>query len=171
MSFVQNYSVTLSVDVTTFTITDTSTGSDSGIAGRRIFLQKADGTYLVTSGTTTSYIDFPLSSSSITLTGILKQDYSLNITVLWVDINGNTLYSKVALYTFIGNGEQFLYNLGTKQVTTPNLLKDNNYLSNKFQLRLWMDDAVQANGYSDQVTAQQALDRAAFMITNQNLFF
>jgi len=171
MSFVQNFSITQSTDVTSFTITDTSTGSDSNITNRQIFLQKSDGTYLVPTGTSTNYIPFPLTSSYILLSKILNVDYCLNITVNWLDINGNVLYTKNGLYLFTGNSELFYYTLTTQQAANPNKVDDVDWYSNKLQLRTEIDSANSAVNYSDQANAQAALNRAYYMISNQNIFF
>ena len=41
-----------------FTLTDTSTGTDATITQRRVYLLKANGTYLVPAGTLTNYIQW-----------------------------------------------------------------------------------------------------------------
>lgn len=172
MAFTQNFSIAQGVDVTSFTLTDTSTGSDPAIVSRHVFLTKADGTYLVPNGTTTSYIDFPLSqNNTLNLVGILQVDYCLNIVVNWVDTNGNTLYTKNGIYLFTGNSELFYYGLTQQQSANPNIVRDNYFYSNKLQLRVEIDSANQALNYSNQIAAQQCLDRAKYMITNQNDFF
>lgn len=52
--------------------------------GRKIYLEKVGGTYLVPDGTTTDYIDWPLSDGATkTLTDILDRDYSLSMLVEW----------------------------------------------------------------------------------------
>lgn len=65
--------------------TDISTGSDPNIIERHIYLQKADGTFLVPEGTTTDYIVWPLASATYQVTDILDKDRGLNITVEWDD--------------------------------------------------------------------------------------
>jgi hypothetical protein len=65
-------------------VTDTSTGSDANITGRRVFLRKDDGTYLVPSGTTTDYIDFPLSLGSYIDIDVLDKDYAFEYKVQWL---------------------------------------------------------------------------------------
>jgi hypothetical protein len=61
------------------TITDTSTG-------RRIYLEKATGGYLVPDGTTTDYILWPLATNPFTFS-VLKKDMALRIRVDWNDGN------------------------------------------------------------------------------------
>ena len=60
MSFTPNYAVSQGSNVTTFTLTDTSVGSDVLIVSRHIKLELYDGSYLVPSGTTTDYINWPI---------------------------------------------------------------------------------------------------------------
>jgi len=63
---------------------DTSTGSDSSLTERRVYLEKHDGQYLVPSGTTTDYIVWPLATNPFTISGILDKDYALNVKVDWI---------------------------------------------------------------------------------------
>ena len=67
----------------TVTITDTSTGSDESVVGRKLYLRKSDGTY-ITLGGTTDYIPWSIEVSSIDI-DTLDKDYALRITVEWVD--------------------------------------------------------------------------------------
>jgi RecB family endonuclease NucS len=67
-------------------ITDTSTGSDGTITQRRVYLQKADGTYLVPDGTTTDYIEWALADTEIEIDA-LDKDYGLSILVEWLNVS------------------------------------------------------------------------------------
>ena len=78
-------------------LTDTSTGSDSSIVARRVYLLQADGTYLVPTGTTTQYILWAYADSTISI-DVLSQDTALSITVNWVDTNGDTVETKTIAY-------------------------------------------------------------------------
>ena len=63
MAFTGSFTVTQTSDITSLVITDISSYSSEGqgtFSGRQIRLYKIDTTTLVPSGTTTSYIDFPL---------------------------------------------------------------------------------------------------------------
>jgi len=71
---------------------DNSTGSDSNLTERRIYLQKYNGQYLVPSGSTADYIVWPLATNPFILTGILDKDYALSIRVDWV---ADTFYSLI----------------------------------------------------------------------------
>ncbi len=64
---------------------DTSTDIDPNVSERHIYLQKADGTFLVPTGSSTDYIIWPLAYTTFEITGILEKDRALNITVEWDD--------------------------------------------------------------------------------------
>jgi hypothetical protein len=171
MSFVPSFSVSQGVDVTSFIITDTSTGSDSSISSRQVFLTKSDGTYLVPSGTSTNYITWSIGATTLTVLGVLNVDYCLNITVNWLNSSGTILYTTSQIYCFTGNSETFYYSLTTTQASNPRVVNNADWYNNKLQLRVEIDSATQALGYSDQTSAQQCLNRAQDMITNSTLFF
>ena len=65
-------------------VTDTSTGSDANILGRRVYLRKDDGTYLVPNGTTTDFIAWDIFNSFIDI-DVLNIDYALEVKVDWID--------------------------------------------------------------------------------------
>lgn len=172
MALTPNFSVGQSILAPSIlTLVDTSTGSDGTITERRAYFQTANGSYLVPSGTTTDYVVWPYADADISV-DILNQDYSLSITVLWVNISGTTVVSKEAVYCFTLYSETFYYGLTQNQASSPNIVNDQTYYSNKMVLRCNIDEATQATLYaSDIYSAQAALDRAAYMILNQNYFF
>lgn len=169
MAFAGNFSVSQGVDSTSFTITDTSTGSDPSLTGRTITLALVNG-----SGLGNSPVNWPLSDGSTkVLTGYLPRDYSVNITVSWTSsspIPGST-YTKTALYTFTGNTNAFIYSLIQDLAAQQNLSNDNGFYQNLGLLQTNVDSANTATTYGDQFSAQSALDRAYYLQTNQNLFF
>lgn len=63
-------------------LTDTSTGSDSNVTVRHVYLRKSDGNFLVPTGTTTDYIVWPYTDQTITI-DVLEKDRALWITVQW----------------------------------------------------------------------------------------
>jgi hypothetical protein len=85
MAFNGNFSVTPNTaDISKFTLTDTSTGSDAGLTGRRIYLYKTDGTTIVPAGTSTEYILWPLVATigdTIEI-DVLDKDYAISIVVI-----------------------------------------------------------------------------------------
>ena len=100
MALSENF--TASVDFATqnlLHLQDVSTGSDSAVTSRRVYLTKSDGTYLVPQGTLTDYIVWSYSVSFIDI-NVLDRDYALNITVEWLNSANVALYTKVYVYDF-----------------------------------------------------------------------
>lgn len=153
------------------TLTDQSTGSDSAIASREVFITTGDGTVIVPTGTTTPYIVWALANASINI-NVLSQDYALQIVTNFLDVNGNVLYTTGNVYLFTAYTEQFIYSLTQQQAATPSIVQDSNFYSNKMQLRVLVDSATNAISIaSDIAAATSMLNQAAYLIANQNLFF
>ena len=155
------------------TATDTSTGSNVTITGRRIYLLQSDGTYLVPSGTTTNYVVWALADTSISL-NVLTQDTALTVTVDWVDINGTTVETKTISFGFTAYNETFYYGLTQGQVAITNPLVQNStgYYSNKMLLRVFIDSGDQAISFaSDIYSAQLCYDNATYLVTNASFNF
>lgn len=88
MSFNQSFTATQIIGSPRIIVfTDTSTGTNTAIVERQIFLLKDDGTYLTPSGSSTDYIVWPLATNPFSL-DILDRDMSFSITVLWVNDAG-----------------------------------------------------------------------------------
>lgn len=159
------------------TIEDTSTGTDAEVTQRRVTLVDYQGGYVVPSGTTTTYVDFPIDSLSGDTLDIdcLTSDKALSITVQWLDVNNVVLYSKTYLKGFTLYNESFYYSLTQSQATQaspPNIIQDTLYYSNKMILRVEIDAGNQAISYgSDIVTAQSSYDRATKLRLNENYYF
>lgn len=164
----QNYG-----DITILTLTDTSTGSGSGITGRLIYLRKFNGDYLVPDGTTTDYIYWPyVAGTGDTIDiDVLDKDYCLDISVIFY--SGSTTYStKTILTLFTAYSELFLRQLTQAQAAKPRLLTDTNFWENKFTLRTLVDDAEQAVlSLNDQQIATYCLDKAKELTDNISAFF
>ena len=153
------------------TLTDTSTGSDGTIAKRRVYMLQANGTYLVPTGTTTSYVDWALVDTSINL-DVLAQDSALSITVQWLTSGNVVVQSKTTSFAFTAYNETFYYGLTESQVANSNLTASTNWYQNKMTLRVELDSATQAISFaSDIFSAQSALNRATYISTNSNFFF
>src|ERR1700761_896787 len=139
------FSISQGSDVTSLTLEDTSTGSDTNLTDRRIYLIKSDGTTLVPQGSSTTYIDWPLTDgNSIALTGILAQDWCLNIQVIWTSsspLPSPSSYTFNILQAFTDNLILFAYGLSELQSGNPFLVTDNDYFSNKSKLWVLIDDA------------------------------
>jgi len=171
MPITPNFSTTqLYTDITVLTITDTSSGSDVGLTGRFVYLRKYDGTYLVPSGTTTSYVFWPIGSVSFDI-DCLDKDYVLDITVIW--LSGSTQsYTKVILSPFTAYSELFLRSLTQAQASNPALIGNKNFWGSKCKLRTLIDDVAQAvDTLNDQTAASFALVEAKKLTDNPQLFY
>lgn len=175
MSFNGSFSVSQTSDYTSIVLTDTSTGADTNLTDRQITLFKADGTTLTPINSSTSYIDWPLSDgNSITITGILAQDWSLNIQVNWISsspLPPPSTYTEEQLETFTGNIENFLAGLSVQQSSNPNRISDNGYFYNKMKMWVLVDDAANCSNDGNQFAAQQAINAAYVFINNENVYF
>lgn len=171
-NFVASFSVAQnSNSINILTLTDTSTGSDSSISSRAIYITTGNGTVIVPAGTTTNFIVWALANASINL-NILSQDYALQIVVNYLDVNGNVLYTAGNVYLFTAYTEQFIYSLTQEQAANPSIVQDTNFYSNKMLLRVLVDSATNSVAIaSDMASAQSCLDQAAYMISQKNLFF
>jgi hypothetical protein len=159
------------------TVTDTSTGVDTNITSRRIFLLQSDGTLLVPAGTTTNYISWPITNTTTRapLTNslnVLTQDTALSITVQWLDSSNTIVQVVTNSYAFTAYNETFYYGLTESQVANSNLSASTNWYQTKLILRVELDSATQAITFaSDIFSAQAALNRATYISTNQAYFF
>jgi hypothetical protein len=156
-----------------FTIQDTSTGSDVLVTQRRVYLLQADGTYLVPSGVTTNYIEWPIANSTISL-NVLNQDTALEITVQWLNLSNVVLYDKTQVFGFDAFGQNFFYGLSDGQVpiTNPPVALSTSYYQNKIQFYCYLVSAAQAIAYaSDLYKAQSCYDLDQAMINNQQYYF
>lgn len=169
MAFNGDFSVSQGLDIQSFTITDTSTGSDPALTGRTISLFLQDNQLL--GG---SVIPWPLSDGSTKLiSSLLLRDYSLNIVVDWQSsspIPGST-YSKSYIVTFTGNSNQFAYGLLQQIAANKALTKATDFMYNLFLVNSDINNANRANDFEDQGSAQDALDRIYYKIVNQSYFF
>jgi len=155
-------------DIASVIITDVSTGSDPNITNRQISLLKTDGSLLI------PVVNWPPSGgSTITLTAILDKDYSLNVVVNWISSSpiGGSTYTQSKIITFSGYSNTFNYTLIQKMSSNPLLVTDNNFIYNQMKLIVFIDDSFQATVYGDQVSAQNALNRAKVLIDNANKYF
>lgn len=169
MAFSANFSISQGVDVQSFSITDTSSGSDSNLTGRTIALYQSNGSLL--GG---AVISWPLSDGATKiLTGYLPRDYSLLVLGTWqssAPIPGSS-YSKSSLYTFVGNSNAFAYGLLQQIAALQSITNDNGFEENLAILNSEIQNAERASTYGDQGNAQQCLDRIYNMIVNQQFYF
>jgi len=151
--------------------TDTSTGSDSGLTTRRIYMLTANGTYLVETGTTTDYEVWALPLATDITLDVLTQDMCLSIRVDWM--TGSTVtYTKTILCLFTLYNKTFYYGLTQYQAANPTVLQDANYFANKAQLWTNITSAINATEIGGDIyNAQASLDAATYLVNNENLFF
>jgi hypothetical protein len=176
MAFNGSFAVSQGADISQFTLTDNSTGTDAGLTGRRIYLLTTDGTTLVPEGNTLEYIDWPLVATigdTITI-DVLEKDYAITIFVTWVSsapLASPSSYEYTYMQLFSGYTNQFLYGLIQKMAANPLLSSDKNFYYNLSKVYTDLDNATLAVANSDQYSAQMALDRIELMISNEaNLF-
>ncbi len=152
-------------------ITDTSTGSDSNVVSRQIYLATQYGTFLTPSGTTTQYIDWPIGSTTKVI-DCMEKDYALQITVQWVDVDGDILYSSDSLDGFTLYNETFDYYLTQMLTANKALINDNNFWDNKNNLRTYIDGGNQALVFANDIdNAQICYDEATKLrVAKQYLF-
>lgn len=172
MSFSQNFIVAQTpANPAYILISDTSTGSDPSIIGRRITITDCFGNYLVPTGTTTNYIDWPLLDNPISL-NVLTKDTAVNILVEWMYAGPVAHYSLNNNYCFSEFNKQFLYYLIQLQSMTYNIIQDNNYWGNVATFWTNIIGAINSVEIANDIFASQAcLDRATFMAQNQANFF
>lgn len=177
MAFTGTFEVTQTSDITSFVVTDTSSYSSEGqgtFSGRRIYVYKIDGTTLVPSGTTTSYIDFPFSDgSSKTITGVLNTDYCLLINVLWLSNSpqpGST-YTAQDIVPFVNYLKQFRGGQVSNLSDNPSILNDTNWYNDLFKLQAEINNAEEAGSDGQQYSSQAAISRGIYLIQNSQFFF
>lgn len=151
--------------------TDTSTGSDTDILSRVIYLAKIDGSYLVPEDTLTDYIEWDLDDPTLTV-DVLNKDYALVVTVTWLGLDSEVLYSKVYLLGFTAYNETFDYYLTQMLAANPSLINDNNFWDNKSTLRTYIDSGNQALVLaSDQGNAQICYDEATKLRVGSQYYY
>lgn len=152
---------------------DISTGSDSGLTERRIYVRLPNGNWLVEGGvesTTEAYTTWPIADSSITI-NLLTQSTSASVRVDW--LTGATVtYTKTHaqewnLYDYV-----FGFGLLQNQTASPRIIQDVNYYSNFFAFitNIWnSENAIFAA--DDIYSSQGALNVNQNMINNAQLYF
>lgn len=175
MPFIPNFATSQLVGLPSqFVIQDTSSSDDATITSRRIFLVLADGSYLTalnTTSTTSSYLSWAIADTTKTL-DVLAKDLAIVITVQWLGVTNNVLYTKTILSYFTLYNETFDYSLMQMLSSQPQYLNDTNWWNNKSILRNYIDSGTQAIVYfNDQQTAQQCYDGATAMRINAAKLF
>lgn len=177
MAFTGSFAVSQVGDISALTITDTSSYSGEAqgtFAGRRVYLIKVDGTTLVPDGTTTTYVDFPFTDgASITITGVLNTDYALLIEVQWISLapQPGSLYTAQEIVGLLNYLQQFYSGQISNLSDDPNILNDTNWYNSLSQLQCEIDNAQKAVSDGQQLSAQNAISRATYLMNNSQNFF
>jgi len=161
MAIVANFTISQVIgEPSEVILQDTSTGSDSNITQRRVYLNTASNTKLVPEGTSTEYIPWTYASSSITIDA-LDKDYALSITVQWLDGSDTVLYDKTIICGLTLYNETFDYQMTQMLSGNPLLINDDGFFEKKSELRTNIDSGNQALTFaSDVFGAQQCYDLA-----------
>lgn len=172
MSFFPNFSASQTLGTpSVITLTDTSTGTDSNIVSRRVYLRKSDGTFLVPESVTTEYITWAWADSTIDI-NCLDFDMALQITTQWISVTNVVLYDKALVYGFTLYNETFDYGLTQALAGNPLLFNDNSFWKNKSDLRTFLDSGDQAISLaSDLYNAQVCYNQATALRLSSQYFF
>lgn len=172
MSLVPNFTAGQAIGLPSqVVLTDTSTGSDGAVTQRRVYFKKVGNSYLVPTGTTTNYVSWSYALASKTF-DILNIDYALLITVEWLDVSNNVLYSKSKIYEFSLYGKNFQYQLTQGTISIPNVSIEGEYYLNKGRFETEIDNAaIAVELIGNQAYSQAALDRATNYRLRQNYYF
>lgn len=164
-----NPSISLSAtsDPSQISITDSSTGSDVLITDRKINVYQANNSLLGASP-----YDFPLSVGSSIIINPLDKDYGLTIVATWVNNVGTVLYTATAIGAFVQYGLLFAQSLTQTQEANPNIISDQNFMGNKFNLFTEIQSALNAITSGQSVfSAQSCITRYQKLLVNSSYFF
>jgi len=155
----------------TIVVTDTSAGSDGNIASRRVYLRDAYNNDVLPVGTTTDYVAWAYSNSSINI-DVLTKDMALLITVQWLNASNVVLYDAVAAIGFTSFNEDYLFQLSGYLASNYKRAGDNNFFDNLFLLRTFVDSGNQAiQRGADILKAQVCYDLATEIRVNGRYLF
>lgn len=155
------------------TANDTSDGTDAAVTQRRIFFQNSQGQYITTSGTSSSsaYEEWSIADTSETW-DLLEEDTAVAVTVQWLNVANQVLYTLTQLYCLAEFNKQFFYYLVQQQAITPSVLQDTNYAANMAAYWTNITGAIQAIEIGADISASQnCLNRATGMMQNQTKYF
>jgi len=172
MAFVQNFTIAQTPQNPALCIfEDTSTGADAGIISRSITVVNSAGSYVVPTGNVGNSIAWALATNPYTVT-LLTQDTAAVVTVDWLDINGDVLYTKTDTYCFAEYNKSFLYYLIQQQAQAYPIIQDTNYWANVGIFWVNIIGAIKAVELADDISGSQAsLDRATYMQANAQNYF
>ncbi len=177
MAFSPDFEATQTAqDPTSFTLIDTSTGTDASIASRNVTLQLYDGTYMDATGaivTTPTSIPFPLSDGSTKVfSDFLPIDYAESITLRWLDAGGIVLYELSRSFPFTENSWNFDYYLTQVLSSNRSLLQNTNYTSSRYDFQMFIIAAENAVTTGNDISGSQfMLDLDLQMQQNSQYYF
>jgi hypothetical protein len=177
MSFTGTFTITQTSDTTSFVVNDTSSYADEGtgtFSGRKIYIYKIDGTTLVPTGTTTTYVSFPFSAgNSITITGVLNTDYALLVNVVWESLSPQpgSDYDAQDVFGFLNYLQQFYAGQISTLSDNPSILQDVNWYTDMGKLQTEIDNSQKAVSDAQQLSAQMAINRGTYLMNNSQFFF
>ena len=171
MALTVNFTVASNITTpTVITLADTSTGTDSTITQRRVYLQKADGTYLTPVGSTTDYITWIYSNSTIAIS-VLDQDYALNITVKWMTPT-IVAYTKSTLAEFNNYAVTYRIKLLKAQASNPRFINNPNFYQVESSITTYIDGANSAVSIAGDINlAQLCNEKNKVLIANPKLVY
>jgi hypothetical protein len=174
MAFDGNFSV-VQTSVTSFIITDTSTGSDANLTGRRVYLYLSDGSTLTAPGSSTNYIDWPIADGATITISLLTTDLAINIRVDWIssDPDPAGTYTKTTPTAFSFYNKTFLYGLSQEQqAALPTIITRNGFIANKLQMWGYVLEAINCIEVAGDIGNSQAcLNSANNMRNHSNQYF
>jgi hypothetical protein len=156
-------------------ITDTSNygGAEpkNTFTNRQLFVTYANGEPF----SFPSYPDFSFASypsDILTLAGMTR-DFSLLISLVLTSAapQPGSIYTATKVITLTNFSYLFLYSLSQAIAANPNVTNIPGYFANVSKAYALLNMAKNAGFYSDQVSAQAALNQLNTMIQNQNILF
>lgn len=172
MSFTPSFSVAQTgLNPALVVLTDNSSGSDVLIISRKITFTDSAGNTVVPSGTTTSYVSWPLATNPISV-NLLTSDAALSIRVDWLNVSGVSIYDETQEYPLERyNKNQFVY-LIQQQALNPGIVQDANYYFNLCQYYINIIGGITMVEDADDISgAQNCINRATYMLNNESDFF
>lgn len=155
------------------TFSDTSTGTDASIDGRKIYFKLANGNWLGSDGeeyTTETSITWAYAENSKTFS-ILSKSTSAEITVKWMD-GATPVYESTETFCFNLYDYLFILEILQGQSSNPAIIQDLNYTGNVFGFMVNLSNAEYAITYGDDIySSQGSLSKNQAMIDNQNYYF
>lgn len=154
------------------TFTDSSTGSDAAVTQRRIYITDSNGDAVVPSGTSTTYIAWPLATNPIEVEDLLTQDLAVTVTIQWLNVSNVVLYDLSEVYCLREfNIQNFIY-LIQQQALSPGKVQDATYFSNLCQYWINIEGANTMIVEAEDLAGSQAcLNRATNFLNNETFYF